>query len=106
MIRRPPRSTPLYSSAASDVYKRQDWICVSPKENINLVQTYGDELKLVFPQKTIKPRDFEKLNFKNFLLQPMDGPEIKNNTINARKYCNNNNNWKLSLQTHKILGYP
>ena len=83
-----------------------DWICVSPKENINLVQTYGDELKLVFPQKTIKPKDFEKLNFKNFLLQPMDGPEIKNNTINARKFCSNNNNWKLSLQTHKILGYP
>ena len=83
-----------------------DWICVSPKENTKIEQTYGDELKLVFPQKKIKPKDFENLKFKNFLLQPMDGPEIKKNTISARKFCNDNNNWKLSLQTHKIFGYP
>jgi 7-carboxy-7-deazaguanine synthase len=83
-----------------------DWICVSPKENSELAQDYGDELKLVYPQKKILPKDFEKLNFKNFLLQPMDGPQVKNNTIAARKFCDHNNNWKLSLQTHKVLGYP
>ena len=83
-----------------------DWICVSPKDNKKLKQNFGDELKLVFPQQKIQPKDFENLNFKNFLLQPMDGPKIKSNTIDAREFCNHNNNWKLSLQTHKILGYP
>ena len=83
-----------------------DWICVSPKENSRLKQDHGDELKLVFPQQKIKPSDFEDLNFRNFLLQPMDGPEVKNNIIDARKFCIHNNNWKLSLQAHKIFGYP
>jgi len=83
-----------------------DWICVSPKENSRLKQDHGDELKLVFPQQKIKPSDFEDLNFRNFLLQPMDGPEVKNNIIDARKFCFHNNNWKLSLQAHKIFGYP
>ena len=81
-----------------------DWICVSPKAGNDLVQISGDELKLVYPQKNILPEDFEKYSFKNFSLQPMDGELKLHNTNLALEYCKNNPNWRISLQTHKIIG--
>ena len=83
-----------------------DWICVSPKAGAPLVQTSGDELKLVFPQANAHPDEFESLEFSNFFLQPMDGPEREANTQLAVQYCMAHPKWRLSLQTHKLLGIP
>ncbi|MGA2219860.1 MAG: 7-carboxy-7-deazaguanine synthase [Terracidiphilus sp.] len=83
-----------------------DWICVSPKAGAALKQTSGDELKLVFPQADATPSEFEGLGFRHFFLQPMDGPIRAANTELAVKYCLNHPQWRLSLQTHKILGIP
>ena len=82
-----------------------DWICVSPKAATELVQTSGDELKLVFPQAeaAAAPSNFEGLGFRHFFLQPMDGPRRSENTELALKYCLDHPQWRLSLQTHKIL---
>ena len=81
-----------------------DWICVSPKAGAKLVQTTGDELKLVFPQAGAMPETFEGLSFRHFFLQPMDGPDRKVNTEEALRYCLGNPAWRLSLQTHKFVG--
>lgn len=81
-----------------------DWVCVSPKAGTSLVLTSGDELKLVFPQADATPDRFEHLDFANFLLQPMDGPDIQANTAAALRYCLDHPKWRLSLQTHKLLG--
>lgn len=81
-----------------------DWICVSPKAGATLVQTTGDELKLVFPQAEAEPGTFAHLAFRHFFLQPMDGPNVNANTDAAIRYCMNNPLWRLSLQTHKLLG--
>lgn len=81
-----------------------DWICVSPKANAPLALTSGDELKLVFPQETARPERFENLNFRHFSLQPMDGPDVEENTKAAVEYCLANPRWRLSLQAHKVLG--
>jgi 7-carboxy-7-deazaguanine synthase len=83
-----------------------DWLCVSPKAGASFVQQSGDELKLVFPQTVFDPSEFEHLSFKRFFLQPMDGPDRILNTELAVRYCLNHPNWRLSLQTHKILGIP
>jgi 7-carboxy-7-deazaguanine synthase (Cx14CxxC type) len=85
-----------------------DWICVSPKANTELVQRSGDELKLVYPQAQVEahPSRFEGLGFKHFLLQPMDGPHREQNTQLALRYCMEHPRWRLSLQTHKLLGIP
>jgi 7-carboxy-7-deazaguanine synthase (Cx14CxxC type) len=83
-----------------------DWICVSPKAGAPLVQNSGDELKLVFPQEKALPENFEGLEFRNFFLQPMDGPERERNTQLALQYCMAHPKWRLSLQTHKLLGIP
>lgn len=83
-----------------------DWLCVSPKADMQLVQKSGDELKLVYPQIENSPEQFEHLDFRHFFLQPMDSPERDKNTILAVEYCKRNPQWKLSLQTHKILGIP
>lgn len=83
-----------------------DWICVSPKSTAPLVQTQGNELKLVFPQADALPEDFEALAFEHFLLQPMDGPDRERNTQLAVEYCKAHPQWRLSLQTHKILRIP
>lgn len=83
-----------------------DWICVSPKAGTKLVQRSGDEIKLVFPQTLTDPRAFEDLAFHHFFLQPMDGPERVSNTERAVRYCMEHPRWRLSLQTHKILGIP
>ena len=81
-----------------------DWICVSPKAGAPLVQTSGDEIKLVFPQAGAMPERFESMKFRNFFLQPMDGPEVEENTRLAVEYCMQHPRWRLSLQTHKLLG--
>ncbi len=83
-----------------------DWICVSPKAGADLVQRSGDELKLVFPQPGAEPELFESLAFRYFSLQPMDGPERERNTRLAVRYCLEHPRWRLSLQTHKLLGIP
>ena len=83
-----------------------DWLCVSPKTGAGLVQKWGDELKLVYPQLGAEPRDFESLSFGRFYLQPMDGPSRIVNTDLAVRYCLDHPVWRLSLQTHKFLGIP
>jgi len=83
-----------------------DWICVSPKAGAELVLHTGHELKLVFPQPGAEPERFVNLNFQHFFLQPMDGPERERNTQLAVRYCLAHPQWRLSLQTHKLLGIP
>lgn len=83
-----------------------DWICVSPKADAPLRLTSGDELKLVFPQAKALPERFEGFAFAHFFLQPMDGPERERNTQLAVRYCLEHPQWRLSLQTHKLLGIP
>jgi 7-carboxy-7-deazaguanine synthase (Cx14CxxC type) len=83
-----------------------DWICVSPKGGAPLVQTSGDELKLVYPQSGVDPEDFVQLQFNHFFLQPMDGPNLAANMEQAVQYCLKHPLWRLSLQTHKIVGIP
>lgn len=83
-----------------------DWLCVSPKGGAALVQTRGDELKLVYPQAEPEacPERFEALDFTHFSLQPLDDADIDANTRAALDYCLRRPQWQLSLQTHKILG--
>ncbi len=83
-----------------------NWICVSPKAGAELKQRTGDELKLVFPQAGAAPAEFESLRFRHFFLQPMDGPQKEANTQAALQYCLEHPRWRLSLQTHKLLGIP
>jgi 7-carboxy-7-deazaguanine synthase (Cx14CxxC type) len=83
-----------------------DWLCVSPKGNAALEQTSGDELKLVYPQveAEAQPGRFESLEFRHFYLQPLDDERRDANTRATIDYCLAHPRWKLSLQTHKILG--
>ena len=81
-----------------------DWICVSPKAGSTLLVRQGHELKLVYPQPLAAPEACEGLAFERFSLQPMDGPEIIENTAAAVDYCLRHPQWRLSVQTHKSLG--
>jgi 7-carboxy-7-deazaguanine synthase len=81
-----------------------DWICVSPKAGAPLVQTTGNELKLVYPQDNAPPEKFEQLDFRHFFLQPMDGADTAANTERAIEYCLRHPRWRLSIQTHKLVG--
>jgi 7-carboxy-7-deazaguanine synthase len=81
-----------------------DWICVSPKAGAPFVQRSGSELKLVYPQADAPPEKFAHLDFRHFFLQPMDGPDITENTERAIAYCLAHPRWRLSIQTHKIVG--
>jgi 7-carboxy-7-deazaguanine synthase len=83
-----------------------DWVCVSPKSTALLKQTSGDELKLVYPQADAPPERFAGLDFKHFVLQPMDSPHRAANTKACADYCLAHPQWRLGLQTHKILGIP
>ncbi|HTP75754.1 MAG TPA: 7-carboxy-7-deazaguanine synthase [Rhizomicrobium sp.] len=83
-----------------------DWICVSPKAGAELVLTQGNELKLVFPQAGAEPERYAGLAFDHFFLQPMDSPERAANTVAAVAYCRAHPQWRLSLQTHKLIGIP
>jgi 7-carboxy-7-deazaguanine synthase (Cx14CxxC type) len=81
-----------------------DWICVSPKGGTPLAARAGHELKLVYPQPDAPPDAFAGLAFARFSLQPMDGPALAENTAKAVAYCVAHPQWRLSLQTHKVLG--
>jgi 7-carboxy-7-deazaguanine synthase (Cx14CxxC type) len=81
-----------------------DWICVSPKADAELVLTRGSELKLVFPQAAAMPERFAQLDFSHFFLQPMDGLLGKQNTQATVAYCLAHPQWRLSIQTHKVVG--
>jgi 7-carboxy-7-deazaguanine synthase (Cx14CxxC type) len=81
-----------------------DWICVSPKAGTIIKQRSGNELKLVYPQAGLAPPALERLGFAQFFLQPMDGPELEENTERAARYCLEHPRWRLSRQTHKLLG--
>ena len=81
-----------------------DWICVSPKAGADLKQTRGDELKLVYPQAALLPDAVRTLDFEHYFLQPMDGPAQAANTQAAIAYCMENPPWRLSVQTHKVVG--
>jgi 7-carboxy-7-deazaguanine synthase (Cx14CxxC type) len=81
-----------------------DWVCVSPKAHADLILTNGNELKLVYPQVGAEPELYETLAFEHFFLQPMDGPSLADNTRAAVRYCQQHPRWRLSLQTHKLVG--
>lgn len=81
-----------------------DWICVSPKADAPVVQTTGQELKLVYPQAKAMPERFADLAFERFWLQPMDGPDLAAHTAAAFAYCLSHPQWRLSIQTHKLIG--
>ena len=83
-----------------------DWICVSPKAGADFVLKHGNELKLIFPQKGAEPERFTGLEFAHFFLQPMDGPKRAENTLASAAYCMAHPLWRLSLQTHKLIGIP
>ena len=83
-----------------------DWVCVSPKAGTEVVQRSGDELKLVWPQAGIDPETLLGWDFRHFLLQPLDGPEREESTAAAIDYVMRHPRWRLSLQTHKLLGLP
>jgi 7-carboxy-7-deazaguanine synthase len=87
-----------------DVPMGLDWVCVSPKAGTELRVRAGHELKLVYPQEGARPEDFTALAFERFSLQPMDGPDVAENTSKAVDYCLKHPAWRLSLQTHKTLG--
>ena len=83
-----------------------DWICVSPKAGADLVLTRGNELKLVYPQTGAEPERYTGLAFGHFFLQPMYSPNRARNTVAATEYCLAHPQWRLSLQTHKLIGIP
>lgn len=83
-----------------------DWICVSPKADSRIEVRSGDELKLVYPQDKALPERFEDLAFRYFFLQAMDGPDQASNIVAATAYCMEHPKWRLSLQTHKLIGIP
>ena len=97
-------SVAVETNGTQDVPQSVDWVCVSPKAGAPLVQTSGDEIKLVFPQVGAMPERFEGMAFRHFFIQPMDGPEVELNTKLAVDYCMQHPQWRLSLQTHKLLG--
>ena len=100
----------IESNGSLVVPREIDWICISPKADVPLLQTSGDELKLVYPQTENTPQQFEKLDFSHFFLQPLDqqldNDKQQGNIKDAIEYCLKHPKWKLSLQTHKITGIP
>ena len=85
------------------VPKGIDWVCVSPKIGSQLIVRSGNELKLVYPQD-VDPAEFETLRFQHFFLQPKDGPDAERALKAVIAYCKNHPLWRLSLQTHKLVG--
>ncbi|MCJ9430227.1 7-carboxy-7-deazaguanine synthase [Kordiimonas marina] len=83
-----------------------DWLCISPKIGSEMIVTSGQELKLVYPQEGGDPAQFEHLDFDHFFLQPMDSPTQAENTARAIDYCKAHPKWRLSVQTHKVVGIP
>ena len=83
-----------------------EWICVSPKAEADLILIHGNELKLIYPQPGAEPTNYERLDFRHFFLQPMDGPDLARNTRLAVEYCLCDPRWRLSCQLHKLWGIP
>ena len=81
-----------------------DWICMSPKANTDIQLTEGSEIKVIYPQENLDPADFNNMNFSNYYMQPMDSKDYEANVSKSVEFCMQNSNWRLSLQTHKILG--
>jgi 7-carboxy-7-deazaguanine synthase len=96
----------IETNGTQSVPQGVDWVCVSPKAGAALVVQGGDELKLVYPQAGAEPERFERLDFAHFFLQPMDGPERARNTELSVAYCRSHPRWRLSVQTHKLIGIP
>lgn len=96
----------IETNGTFEVPRSIDWICVSPKAGIEVVQRSGDELKLVYPQAGLGPSDVAGFEFRYRYLQPMDGPDLIANTARAVAFCRSNPHWRLSLQTHKLIGMP
>ena len=84
--------------------KNIDWICVSPKKGAKFNLNYGNEIKLVYPQEGLDPEEFQDFDFDHFFIQPMDGKDLQKNILQSVSYCIENPLWRLSLQTHKIMG--
>lgn len=99
-------TTAVETNGTIDIPSGLDWVCVSPKAAAHLRVREGSELKLVFPQAEIDPEELATLCFEHFWLQPMDGPEREANTDAAIRYCLGHPQWRLSLQTHKLIGLP
>ncbi|PHS79154.1 MAG: 7-carboxy-7-deazaguanine synthase [Rhodospirillaceae bacterium] len=93
----------IESNGTQDLPDGLDWVCISPKASEPLKITKGDELKLVFPQSEVDPGDYAALDFKHFYLQALDGPYQEKNLLLAMDYCLQHPQWRLSLQTHKLL---
>ncbi len=83
-----------------------DWVCMSPKANTKIVVQNGNEIKIVFPQAGIDPSSFKDWDFQHFFIQPMDGPSLASNIEDCIQYCTQHPQWKLSVQTHKLLKIP
>ena len=81
-----------------------DWICMSPKANTDIQLTEGSEIKVIYPQENLDPADFNNLKFSNYYIQPMDSKDYETNVSKSVEFCMQNSKWRLSLQTHKILG--
>lgn len=84
--------------------KGVDWICMSPKANTDIQLTEGSEIKVIYPQENLDPADFNNMNFSNYYIQPMDSKDYETNVSKSVEFCMQNSKWRLSLQTHKILG--
>jgi 7-carboxy-7-deazaguanine synthase len=98
--------TAIETNGTIEAPRELDWICVSPKAGTCIRQMSGQELKLVFPQRGAPPEQFESFTFDHLFLQPMDGPERARNTRLAVEYCLAHPRWRVSLQTHKLMGIP
>ncbi len=96
----------IETNGTIEVPEGVDWVCVSPKANTEIIVMKGSELKLVFPQQNAEPERFSHFSFEHFFLQPMDSAEREANTQKSIKYCLENPQWRLSLQTHKLLNIP
>ncbi len=94
----------LETNGSIEVPAGVDWICVSPKAGVALRQRSGDEIKVVVPQDGLDLDELAGLDFRQHLLQPMDGPRLDENTAWALQRCLSDPRWRLSLQTHKLLG--
>ena len=96
----------IETNGTLDLPRGIDWICMSPKANTDIVVTQGQELKIVYPQQGIDPEDFKDMYFEHFFLQPMDNERQDQNLAVVLHYCKSHPKWKVSLQTHKLMGIP
>ncbi len=103
-VRRGRFSTAIETNGTVPLPPGLDWVCVSPKAGAPLRQRRGNELKLVYPQDGLDPSTLEQLPFAHHFLQPCDGPDLPEHTRSAVEYCLAHPRWRLSLQTHKLLG--